>query len=223
MSVKSFLSRKLFFLKKRKYKKNGVKFYRGAYAVNTDFGGGNAIYKNAFLSGCKIGKNSFVAESAFLECAAIGAYCSIGPFVRTVRGRHPVDFISTHPIFYSSASASGKSFGGKNSFKEYIFADDNGHSVIIGNDVWIGQGAYLMEGVKIGDGAVVAAGAVVVKDVPPYAVVGGVPAKIIKYRFEQDKIDFLLKYKWWNKPENELKGMADDFCSPSDFFKKYTK
>ena len=69
----------------------------------------------------------------------------------------------------------------------------------IGNDVWIGLNATILDGVTIGDGAIVAAGAVVTKDVPPYAVVGGVPAKIIKYRFTESQIDFLLKFRWWEK------------------------
>ena len=77
--------------------------------------------------------------------------------------------------------------------------------VIIGNDVWIGSHALILGGVKIGDGAVIGAGAVVTKDVPPYAVVGGVPARIIKYRFSQEIIDKLLEIKWWNLPENILK------------------
>ena len=69
----------------------------------------------------------------------------------------------------------------------------------IGNDVWIGLNATILDGVTIGDGAIVAAGAVVTKDVPPYAVVAGVPAKIIKYRFTESQIDFLLKFRWWEK------------------------
>lgn len=77
--------------------------------------------------------------------------------------------------------------------------------VTIGNDCWIGQRAILIGGITIGDGAVVMAGAVVTKDVPPYAMVGGVPAKIIKYRYDEETIDFLLKAQWWNRPIEWLK------------------
>jgi len=220
MSIKSYIGRKLFFIKKKKYKKAGVTFLRGAYAKGSTFAGGNIIYQDVFLQNCNIGRNTFIAKGAFLEEVKIGAFCSIGPSVSTVRGRHPVNFISTHPAFFSSASASGKSFNGKNDFKEFLYADGK-HSVVIGNDVWIGQNALIMEGVTVGDGAVIAAGAVVTKDVPPYAVVGGVPAKLIKYRFDEQKIEFLTNYQWWTKSDEELKKFADLFCSPDDFFKKF--
>lgn len=95
----------------------------------------------------------------------------------------------------------------------------NGRSCIIGNDVWIGAYVNIIEGITIGDGAIIAAGSVVTQDVPPYAVVGGVPAKVIKYRFEQDIIEQLKKIEWWNKDQKWLKKNAhlfDDvykFCS----------
>ena len=81
----------------------------------------------------------------------------------------------------------------------------------MGNDVWIGTGVSIMEGVTIADGTVVAAGAMVVKDTEPYSIVGGVPAKVLSYRFEQDKIDFLLDLKWWNKKAEWIKEHAQYF------------
>lgn len=83
--------------------------------------------------------------------------------------------------------------------------------VDIGNDCWIGSDARILNGVKIGDGAVVAAGAVVVKDVAPYGIVGGVPARVIKYRFTEEDIAFLQKLEWWNFGEDQIAGIADDF------------
>lgn len=81
----------------------------------------------------------------------------------------------------------------------------------IGNDVWIGARSIIMDGVSIGDGAIVAAGSVVTKDVPPYAVVGGSPAKIIKYKFSQDIIDRLEEIQWWNLPDEEITKVVDLF------------
>lgn len=84
---------------------------------------------------------------------------------------------------------------------EYTFDLKEHNEVKIGNDVWIGTRAMILDGITIGDGAVIGAGAVVTKNVPPYAIVGGVPAKIIKYRFSQDKINELLASQWWNDPK----------------------
>lgn len=86
--------------------------------------------------------------------------------------------------------------------------------------MWIGADAVILDGVKVGDGAVIAAGAVVTKDVPPYAVAGGVPAKIIKYRFTQENIDFLMDIKWWEKGEPWIKAHADYFESVAELKKK---
>lgn len=95
-------------------------------------------------------------------------------------------------------------------FIEYKFVDDK-HLLVIGNDVWIGSYARIMEGVTIGDGTIIAAGALVTKDVPPYAIVGGVPAKVIGYRFDEKTIEKLLELKWWDKGEDWIKAHADEF------------
>ena len=93
----------------------------------------------------------------------------------------------------------------RRSFKEFTYADENNkYPVIIGNDCWIGYGANLIAGVTIGNGAIVLAGAIVTKDVQPYAIVAGIPAKIIKYRYSNEDIDFLLPTKLWNKSINWL-------------------
>jgi len=87
----------------------------------------------------------------------------------------------------------------------------DGYATKIGNDVWIGSRVALREGVNVGDGAIIGAGAVVVKDIPPYAIVGGVPAELIRYRFEKEEIDFLLKLEWWNKSQEWIAAHADLF------------
>ncbi|MFC2097905.1 CatB-related O-acetyltransferase, partial [Bacteroidota bacterium] len=108
------------------------------------------------------------------------------------------NFVSTHPAFYSKQKQARITFAEKQYFEEY-------EKILIENDVWLGANVIIVDGVKIGNGAMIGAGAVVTKDVPPYAIMGGVPAKIIKYRFEKDKIDFLQKSEWWNKDIDWLK------------------
>jgi len=110
----------------------------------------------------------------------------------------------------------GKSFVDKTLFQEQLSVD--GFACKIGNDVWIGTDVLIIGGVTIGDGAIVAAGAVVAHDVPAYAVVGGVPAKIIRYRYDTEKIEQLLKFKWWDKSEQWLKDNVSLFATEKNFF-----
>lgn len=111
--------------------------------------------------------------------------------------------MSTHPAFYSTGKQCGITFVDKNLFEERLAVD--GRSCIIGNDVWIGNDVRIIGGLRIGTGAIVGLGAVVTKDVPPYAIVGGVPAKVIRYRFEEKQIKELLDSHWWEKSEDYIK------------------
>lgn len=125
----------------------------------------------------------------------IGRYCSIADNVNINPTQHPVDWLGITARQYNQGYLGFDRFGGKDvQVKEW----QSSERVEIGNDVWIGTNAVIMGGVKIGDGAIVAAGAVVTKDVPPYAIVGGVPAKVIKYRFDEATIQELLALQWWN-------------------------
>ena len=132
----------------------------------------------------------------FLHNVSIGRYCSIAAGVWIAPDEHPIDWLTTSPVSYGHAFPWAERMLSRPNVKCGQY--DHARPVEIGNDVWIGSGAFIKGGVKIGDGAVVAAHAVVVKDVPPYAIVGGVPAKVIRYRFDEATVNELLELKWWN-------------------------
>jgi acetyltransferase-like isoleucine patch superfamily enzyme len=139
----------------------------------------------------------------------IGRFCSIAGNVQIYLGAyHRSDWISTYPFLNSYS----KSF---EQIKRSGFPKSKG-PVKIGNDVWIGSGCRIMSGVSIGDGAIISAGAHVIKDVEPYTIVGGNPAKFIKHRFESNIVDILMQIKWWNWPLNEILKNQDLLCSTPD-------
>jgi acetyltransferase-like isoleucine patch superfamily enzyme len=137
--------------------------------------------------------------------AGIGRYCSLATGVEIGDGEHPTDWLSTHPFQY------GESWVAKRWSKLPPQAKPPRPpakpKTIIGHDVWIGANAMIMRGVRIGHGAIIAGGAVVTKDVPPYAIVGGVPAKLIRYRFETDLVHRLLQLEWWRYTADSLAGI----------------
>ncbi len=159
------------------------------------------IYRGVKAKESKIGAYSYVAANTDIENAEIGKFCSIADNCRIGMSGHPLQYISTSPIFTEKRNALQQCWIEKDFF-EHKSLDER---VIIGNDVWIGSHVLIKGGVHIGNGACVAAGAVVVKDVPPYAIVGGVPAKVIRYRFSPEVIGKLLELEWWNFDESKLK------------------
>lgn len=144
------------------------------------------------LSFLKIGAYSYIGQGALIGAASIGRFCSIGPDVKIGLGEHDISLFSTHPIFYGSKH--GYSIPDRIGTPRNIDPDKN--MVYISDDVWIGAGAVLRKGIKIAKGAVIGANAVVTKDVGPYEVWGGVPAKLIKYRFEKHLIVELNSLDW---------------------------
>jgi len=163
-----------------------------AVVNNTQLGIYNTIYNYASVVASTVNDFSYIGPNTHVNNAEIGKFCSIGPNVRIGPGKHPTNMVSTFPAFFSVRGQG-----------QIIFADSDGYfeetgKVKIKNDVWIGASAIIMDNITIGDGAIIAAGAVVTKDVPPYAIVGGVPAKVIKFRFSEDTIEQLLSSKWWD-------------------------
>lgn len=175
----------------------------------------NATFKGESF----IGAYSYCTEGLFNE-VVLGRYCSVAKGVNVGQFDHPVDWLSTNPFQYQRPFKIfvGENFKYKEEYNSLIprhdlqklARDSLNRRTIIGNDVWIGFGAIIISGVSIGDGAVVAAGAVVTKDVPPYAIVGGVPARILKMRFPADIISSLVSTHWWRYSPWQLKEISFD-------------
>ena len=171
------------------------------------------------LYGCQVGYGSYVHRNSVLKEVNVGRFCGIGEDVNIRLFEHPVHMVSISPCFYRKRHTL-KSFVDENYYEDLKYNKD-GFTVTIGNDVWIGQGVSIKSGVTIGDGAVVAAGAVVTKDVAPYAVVGGVPAKLIRYRFSEEQIEQLLKIKWWDKELGWFEENGKYFTDVDQFIEKF--
>lgn len=159
----------------------------------------------------KIGKYTYIGNNTRVGFrTTIGNYCSISRDSEIAPVNHPTDYLSTHPFQYNKKHfTSVKKYSDHARIKGAPITD-----TMIGHDVWLGARTMICQGVTIGTGAIVAGGAVVTRDVPPYAVVGGIPAKIIKYRFDQDTIDKLLKSEWWLFNPEDMENI--DFANISE-------
>ena len=156
------------------------------------------VWNRCKLFHSSIGDYSYIGQNARLIHAHVGKFCSLAGDGAYGMGSHSLDYISTSSLFTSSRNGTCIKWTNRSSYEEY-------KEIHIGNDVWIGMRVMVMGGVSIGNGAVVAAGAVVTKDVPPYAIVGGVPARVIKYRFPEEIIQKLENSKWWALDDDTLK------------------
>jgi acetyltransferase-like isoleucine patch superfamily enzyme len=201
-----------------KYRRQHLKLEYMTEITNCKFGDYNTIYKFARLRDTELGDFSYVARNSQIYNTTVGKYTCIGPNVITGMGAHPsAEYVSIHPLFYSTlGQSSGLVIVDKDLFEEFP-------STEIGNDVWIGNNVVVKYGVKIGDGAIIGAGAVVTKDVEPFTIVGGVPAKLIKYRYTKEQIEFLQNFKWWNKELEWIKQNKNLFQNIEKFMSEYNK
>lgn len=179
--------------------------------VDSTFGKLCRIGGNVMIRHSCIGDYSYVEAGCRVTYARIGRFSSIAPGVFIGLAAHPVrDYVSTHPIFYLPAPELGYDFVERARRSDYRYT-------IVGNDVWIGANALIRDGVNVSDGAIIGAGAVVTKDVPPYGIVGGVPAKLIRYRFDGEIIDRLLDLCWWDKPVEWIRQHVSEFADIRSF------
>ena len=167
------------------------------------------VYGKTQVTNSTIGDYSYVGRNSRVVHADVGKFCSISGAVRLGMGKHTLDKLSTSPIFTERHNSTKHQWTDQQTVNPF-------KRVTVGNDVWIGTGVMVMGGVAIGDGAVIGAGAIVTKDVPPYAVVAGVPAKIIRYRFTEEQIQILEEVEWWNKTDEELRNNISLFQEPVD-------
>lgn len=173
----------------------------GAHAKSGScFEGMNLLGHDSIFKG-RLGFGSYIGNRCRLH-ACIGRFTSIAPGVSCNPGTHPYrsPYVTTSPCFVFPNHPAG-SFAKTETFKGQRNANQQKHiDIIIGNDCWIGQDVFFVGGITVGNGAVVLARAVVTKDVPPYSIVGGIPARILGYRYDKETIEVLNESQWWNLP-----------------------
>lgn len=186
-----------------------LKKLRGSAISNSQIHPTSKVEAGSSIVNVIMEKHSFCGYDCELTNVDIGSFVSIANSVIIGGGMHPVDWVGMSPVFYEGRDSVKKKFS--------TYERTAPQKVIVGHDVWIGRNALIKQGVEIGHGAVVGMGSVVTKDVPPYAIVGGVPAKVIKYRFDEELIEGLLESKWWELDEQTLERLAVHIKDPKKF------
>jgi acetyltransferase-like isoleucine patch superfamily enzyme len=196
-----------------KYKKKYLKVGISTSISNSEINNYVYLGDNCHILNCQIGKHTYFNNNSSAKNSKIGKFCSIASNVSIGVGKHPTNMVSTHPAFYAN-NKEFKTFADKMYYDEMDF-------ITIGNDVWIGSDVKIIGNVCIYDGAIIASGSIVTKDVPPYAIYGGIPAKLIKYRFDNDTINKISKIKWWDFNEDDFISNYKDFQDLDFFINKY--
>ncbi|RXJ70312.1 acetyltransferase [Halarcobacter ebronensis] len=190
---------------------------KGATIENSYFGKYTEVGEFANINNSSLDDYSYVSEYTQIYSTTIGKFSNIATNVRINPGFHPYEMPCQHHLLYR------KEMYGFGEDDRAFFNFREIQRVEIGHDTWIGHGAVIMPGIKIGNGAIIGSNAVVTKDVPSYAIVAGVSAKVIKYRFSKDIIKVLEEIAWWNWSHEEIKQRIEDLKDIREFIYKYSK
>lgn len=188
-----------------------TKKLRGNSIKNSYICKGSKIESGTTFLNSSMDKYSFCGYDCVIINTKIGKFCSIASNVKIGLAQHPYDWVSTSPTFYLGRDSVKKKFSS--------FDRNNDKETIIGNDVWVGENVLIKQGITIGHGSVIGMGSVVTKDVEPYSIIGGNPAKLIKKRFEDNIIDQLLLLKWWDLSDSEIEKRAVDIRNVQEFIR----
>lgn len=186
-----------------------LKKLRGPAIRGSRIGQGSKVEAGSAFVDSTMGRYSFCGYDCEISSADIGDFCSIANYVAIGGGKHPIDWVGTSPVFYEGRDSVTKKFS--------VFPRPTPKRVVIGSDVWIGYRAILLQGVTIGHGAVIGAGAVVTRDVEPYSIVAGQPARHLRFRFEDELRAALLASEWWTRDDATLAACAKAIRDPKKF------
>ncbi len=204
-------------------RKYHVNFGERTRTYNSRYEGYSSIADYSLIRDSNIGYGTYLSQNCIVDKTVIGRYCSIANDVVIGVGHHPSSvWVSTYPAFYMDlTNVTNFTFHrGPEKYPPFRMVSDNDFCKI-GHDVWIGRGVTIVSGVTVGNGAIIGAGAVVLKDVAPYEIVGGIPAKHIRYRFSEQQIEVLDKIQWWNKNPEWLREHYNDFENIDTFIARH--
>lgn len=192
-----------------------LKKFRGSAILNSNIHKTSKIESGSQIVNTTMERHSFCGYDCQIINCHIGSFCSIANNVVIGGAMHPIDWVSTSPVFYEGLDSV------KKKYSTHKRVEDK--KTYIGNDVWIGQNVMIKQGITIGNGAVIGMGSIVTKDIEPYAIVAGNPAKLIRKRFNDKVIDKLLLSKWWEYTDEKIEQLSEHIMEPLEFIENLTK